>query len=108
LFFLFFTSPFLHFTVLLVITFAGAGGDGEARLPGPLKVALAVALTGGALRVLRAAHPPAGATTIIVASGLLATVHDMAFLLIGVLLLTIAAWCLNHLLGVPAPRWTAH
>ncbi len=71
-------------------------------------IALAVALTGGALRVMRSAHPPAGATTIIVASGLLATVHDMVFLLIGVLLLTIAGWCLNHVLGVPAPRWAAH
>jgi len=71
-------------------------------------IALAVALTGGVLRVLRSAHPPAGATTIIVASGLLANAHNMAFLLLGVLLLTIAAWCLNHLLGVPAPRWAAH
>lgn len=70
-------------------------------------IALAVALTGGALRVLRSAHPPAGATTIIVASGLLATLHDMVFLLIGVLLLTVAGWCLNHLLGVPSPRWAA-
>ena len=71
-------------------------------------IALAVALTGGALRVLRSAHPPAGATTIIVASGLLATYHKMLFLFIGVLLLTVAGWCLNHLLGVPAPRWRAH
>ena len=40
-------------------------------------IALAVALTGGVLRLLRSAHPPAGATTIIVASGLLAKPHQI-------------------------------
>jgi CBS-domain-containing membrane protein len=70
-------------------------------------VALAVALTGGVLRVLRAAHPPAGATTIIVASGLLGEVRQMAAVLVGVGLLTLAGWLLNRLLGVPAPRWRA-
>jgi CBS domain-containing membrane protein len=70
-------------------------------------IALAVALTGGILRVLRAAHPPAGATTIIVASGLLAKPHQMLDILIGVVLLTIAGWLLNRLMGVPAPPWAA-
>lgn len=70
-------------------------------------LAVAVALTGGILRLLRAAHPPAGATTIIVASGLLGTPHQMLDVLIGVLLLTIAGWIINRLLGVPAPMWAA-
>jgi CBS domain-containing membrane protein len=70
-------------------------------------IALAVALTGGVLRVLRAAHPPAGATTIIVASGLLAKPRQMLDILIGVLLLTIAGWLLNRLMGVAAPVWAA-
>jgi CBS domain-containing membrane protein len=70
-------------------------------------IALAVALTGGALRVLRAAHPPAGATTILVASGLLAKPHQILDVLIGVVLLTIAGWCLNRAMGVPAPVWAA-
>jgi CBS-domain-containing membrane protein len=70
-------------------------------------IALAVALTGGILRVVRAAHPPAGATTIIVASGLLAKPHQMLDVLIGVLLLTIAGWLLNRAMGVPAPIWRA-
>src|SRR5436305_801583 len=70
-------------------------------------IALAVALTGGVLRVLRAAHPPAGATTIIVASGLLHTPRQMADVLVGVVLLTIAGWLLNRGLGVPAPVWAA-
>jgi CBS domain-containing membrane protein len=70
-------------------------------------IALAVALTGGVLRVLRAAHPPAGATTIIVASGLLHTPRQMLDVLVGVVLLTIAGWLLNRAMGVPAPVWAA-
>lgn len=70
-------------------------------------VALSVALTGGVLRVLRSAHPPAGATTIIVASGLLARPHQLVDVAVGVLLLTLAGWLLNRLMGVPAPRWSA-
>jgi CBS domain-containing membrane protein len=70
-------------------------------------MALAVALTGGVLRLVRAAHPPAGATTIIVASGLLHTPRQMLDVLVGVVLLTIAGWLLNRAMGVPAPRWAA-
>jgi len=70
-------------------------------------VALAVALTGGILRVLRSAHPPAGATTIIVASGLLIHLGQLADVVVGVVLLTAAGWILNRLMGVPAPVWAA-
>ena len=68
-------------------------------------VAISVAATGGALRLLRAAHPPAGATTIIVSSGLLAEPRQVAAVAGGVLLITAAGWGLNRLLGVPAPAW---
>ena len=69
-------------------------------------VALSLGFTGGILRLLRAAHPPAGATTVIVSVGLLTTVHQVAILLSGVVLLSVSAWGLNRLLGVPAPIWT--
>jgi CBS domain-containing membrane protein len=72
-----------------------------------LAVALSVALTGGVLRLLRAAHPPAGATTIIVSSGLLADADQMLAVALGVLILTAAGWLLNRMLGVPAPTWAA-
>jgi CBS-domain-containing membrane protein len=68
-------------------------------------VALSVALTGGLLRLLRAAHPPAGATTIIVSSGLLAKPHQLVAVAAGVALITAAGWGLNRLMGVPAPVW---
>ena len=70
-------------------------------------IALSLAFTGGILRLLRAAHPPAGATTVIVSIGLLTTVHEVAILLGGVALLSIAAWSLNRVMGVPAPAWTS-
>jgi CBS domain-containing membrane protein len=69
-------------------------------------VALSLAGTGGLLRLLRAAHPPAGATTVIVSIGLLTTVDELAVLLAGVLILSVSAWSLNRALGVPAPMWT--
>ena len=69
-------------------------------------VALSLACTGGILRLLRAAHPPAGATTVIVSIGLLTTARQLGVLGAGVLLLALSAWLLNRLLGVPAPAWT--
>jgi CBS domain-containing membrane protein len=68
-------------------------------------VALSVACTGGILRLLRAAHPPAGATTVIVSAGLLHTAPQLAALVAGVALLTLTAHVTNRVLGVPAPRW---
>jgi CBS-domain-containing membrane protein len=72
-----------------------------------IAVALSVACTGGILRLLRAAHPPAGATTVIVSAGLLHTASQLAALAAGVALLTLTAHLTNRLLGVPAPRWAS-
>ena len=69
-------------------------------------VAFSVAATGGVLRLLRAAHPPAGATTIIVSSGLLGKPHQILAVASGVLLVTVAGFALNRVMGVPAPVWS--
>jgi CBS-domain-containing membrane protein len=69
-------------------------------------VALSLGFTGGILRLLRAAHPPAGATTVIVSIGLLTTWDELLILLAGVALLSLSAWSLNRVLGVPAPIWS--
>jgi CBS domain-containing membrane protein len=69
--------------------------------------ALSVALTGGALILARALHPPAGATTLIVSLGLLGTVHAVMMIAIGVLLLVATGWLINRAFGVPAPIWSA-
>lgn len=80
------------------------GGVEPARIGA---VAFAVALTGGSLRLLRAAHPPAGATTIIVASGLLDEPKQLVAVAVGVLIVTAAGFGLNRAMGVPAPVWRA-
>ena len=105
-----------HFVAILAAVAAlaafGLLGDPSAYVEGvtPARigaVAVSVALTGGVLRLLRAAHPPAGATTIIVSSGLLAETSEVGAVAVGVLLITGAGWGLNRLLGVPAPLWAA-
>jgi CBS domain-containing membrane protein len=68
-------------------------------------IVLSLSLTGLFLRLMRAAHPPAGATTLIVSLGLLHTWHDMWVLALGVLLVVIPAGMVNRVCGVPAPLW---
>ena len=105
-----------HFVAIAaaVVALAAFGllGDPSAYVQGvtPARigaVAVSVALTGGVLRLLRAAHPPAGATTIIVSSGLLAETRQIGAVAAGVLLITVAGWALNRAMGVPAPRWAS-
>ncbi|HZY65030.1 MAG TPA: molybdopterin dinucleotide binding domain-containing protein [Rubrobacteraceae bacterium] len=67
---------------------------------------LSVALTGGAVLLLKASHPPVGATTLIVSLGLLQTPPEMSTLMIGVTLLTAAGWAINRAFGVPMPVWS--
>ena len=63
--------------------------------------ALSVVLVALILPPLRATHPPAGATTLLVSLGLLDQPGQLAWVLAGVVLLTAIAWALNRLAGVP-------
>jgi CBS domain-containing membrane protein len=63
--------------------------------------ALSVALVALILPPLRATHPPAGATTLLVSLGLLDQPGQLAWVLAGVVLLTAVAWALNRLAGLP-------
>lgn len=69
--------------------------------------ALSVALTGAVQLLLRASHPPAGATVLIVSLGLLQTLPELLALVVGVVILTVAGWLVNRLAGVPMPAWSA-
>jgi CBS domain-containing membrane protein len=69
--------------------------------------ALSVALTGAVLLLLRASHPPTGATTLIVSLGFLQTPLEMAALMVGVVILTVVGWIFNRAAGVPVPLWSA-
>jgi CBS-domain-containing membrane protein len=62
--------------------------------------AIAVGITTAALSLLKLPHPPAGASTLIVALGILHTVPQLLSMVGAVLLITAAGWALNRsLLG---------
>jgi hypothetical protein len=67
--------------------------------------AFSVGVTTGILILLRANHPPAAATTLLVSLGLLATTHDVLMILVGVVLVTVTSWLLNRAAGLPVPVW---
>lgn len=88
----------------------GLGGDPSVLVEGvtlariwaaTLSVSLAVAVP----LLLRASHPPAGATVLIVSLGLLKTPGEMLALMAGVVILTVIGWTINRSLGVPVPPW---
>jgi CBS-domain-containing membrane protein len=60
--------------------------------------ALAVGVATAALTLLRLPHPPAGASTLIVALGILVTPAQLLSMVGAVLLITAAGWALNRLL----------
>lgn len=68
--------------------------------------ALSLGLTSGVMVLLRAAHPPAGATTLIVSLGILTAPSQLAVLMLGVALLVGQGLLINRLAGVPYPWWT--
>lgn len=68
--------------------------------------ALSLGLTGGLMLLLRAPHPPAGATTLIVSLGILHSLEHLAVLMAAVLLLTLQALAINRLSGLPYPLWS--
>lgn len=69
--------------------------------------ALSLGLTSGLMVWLRAPHPPAGATTLIVSLGILREPKDLAVLLVAVAALVGQAYLINHLAGIDYPRWRA-
>lgn len=69
--------------------------------------ALSLGLTSGLMVLLRAPHPPAGATTLIVSLGLLRTPAQLAVLMAAVAILALQAIVINRLAGLPYPLWKA-
>jgi CBS-domain-containing membrane protein len=69
--------------------------------------ALSLGLTSGLMVLLRAPHPPAGATTLIISLGLRRRVEELVVLMAGVGLVTVQARVFNRVEGVPYPVWGA-
>ena len=67
--------------------------------------ALSLAATGAVMILFKAAHPPAGATTLIISLGIITKPQHLAIMLLAVVLLTIQAIVLNRLAGIDYPIW---
>jgi CBS-domain-containing membrane protein len=67
--------------------------------------AVSLALTSAVMVWLRAPHPPAGATTLIVSLGILRDIDQLAILMLAVVLLTAQGFVINRLAGITYPIW---
>lgn len=67
--------------------------------------ALSLALTSGFMIWLQRAHPPAGATTLIISLGILHEVWQLGVLMVAVVLMVVQAFVINRLAGLDYPRW---
>ena len=67
--------------------------------------ALSLGGTSALMILLRAEHPPAGATTLIVSLGLMPHLWQIPVLMAAVLLLLVQAFALNRLAGIRSPFW---
>jgi CBS-domain-containing membrane protein len=67
--------------------------------------ALSLGLTSGFMVLLRAPHPPAGATTLIISLGVLHEPWQLGVLMLAVAMLTIQAFVINRAAGIPYPLW---
>jgi CBS domain-containing membrane protein len=68
-------------------------------------LAMALGLTLSIMVWLGVPHAPAGATTLIVATGLLRTPLQLAVLMTAVVLLVVQGFIINRLAGIPYPVW---
>jgi CBS-domain-containing membrane protein len=73
--------------------------------PRILAAALSLSATGALMVLLRADHPPAGATTLIVSLGIISKPKELVIIEIAVILLTAQALAINRLAGLPYPLW---
>lgn len=75
-------------------------------LPRVGAAALSLGLTGCLMVLFNVAHPPAGATALIVSLGLMPDPAQLPVLMAGVALLIAHAFAMNRLAGIPYPLWS--
>jgi CBS domain-containing membrane protein len=81
---------------------AMATGVSAARIGA---AALSLASTGALMILLKAAHPPAGATTLIVSLGIVIRPEHLLVIEVAVAVLTLQAIVINRLAGLDYPLW---
>jgi CBS domain-containing membrane protein len=57
------------------------------------------------MALFRVSHPPAGATTLIVALGIISEPRELIVIEIAVILLTAQAFFINRIAGIHYPLW---
>lgn len=97
---------------LLSLYIFGLQGEASAfltgvDLPRVGAAALSLGLTSCLMVILRVAHPPAGATALIVSLGLMPNPAQLPILMAGVGLLLAHAFVMNRLAGIPYPLWSS-
>lgn len=73
--------------------------------PRILAAAISLSATGGLMVLLRAGHPPAGATTLIVSLGIIWKPKELVIIEIAVFLLVAQALVIHRMAGLPYPLW---
>nr|BBH90842.1 hypothetical protein KTC_55930 [Thermosporothrix sp. COM3] len=91
--------------VVTGLTDAGPALSVGVTWPRIIAAALSLGLTAGAMVLCKVPHPPAGATTLIVSLGILKTPYQLVIIMIAVILITIQAFLINRLAGIPYPLW---
>ena len=76
--------------------------------PRLLAAALSLSATGALMALLRISHPPAGATTLIVSLGIISQPKELVIIELAVILLTVQAFAINRLAGIPYPVWSKY
>ncbi len=74
--------------------------------PRVLAAALSLSATGALMALFRVSHPPAGATTLIVSLGIISQPKELVIIEAAVILLTVQAFAINRLAGIPYPVWS--
>lgn len=69
--------------------------------------ALSLGGTGAAMIATDTAHPPAGATTLIISLGLMSHPWQMPILMAAVIVMILQGLIINRLAGIPYPLWRA-
>jgi CBS domain-containing membrane protein len=91
--------------VVTGLTNAGPAFAVGVTWPRVIAAALSLGLTAGLMVLLKSPHPPAGATTLIVSLGILSHPWQLLLLMGAVILLTLQAFAINRLAGIPYPIW---
>ena len=111
-------NTILGHSIGLVCGYAAYSLTGAANLPFGvhsgvywpriLAAALSLSATGALMVLMRADHPPAGATTLIVSLGIISKPKALLIIEVAVFLLVAQALVINRLAGIHYPLWRSH